>query len=459
MPSTADQLTPNSDYFGAKVLVVDDNQDLLKLIGLRLKPLEFDLELTCSAEAALSTLEHFAADLIISDLKMPGMSGIELFECIHLKNPLTPVIILTAHGTIAEAVDATQSGVAAYLSKPFDSKELINEVYQSLSRSGYRSLDSDPIDAQLAPHSALVFKSAKMSALMSQTKLHSNSSNLILIEGDPGTGKDQLANTIHQQSANKHQGIRQISCAALPESVLTRELFGLVGTGTFEKPDKTGLLRSNVETTLLISDYDQASNQIAQKVLTAVIEGYATPVDGGTPYRVNLRLIATTNVGVGTNQRPRKILADSQALNATILRIPSLSERPEDIPVIANHYLNSYSNKPEMQFSNKAFQALLQSAWPGNVRHLLNVVQQCARLSPTKVISEALVRSRINNPLHEIQPLNTAQRNFERDYLSNVLKLTNGNVTRAAEIAKRNRTEFHRLLKKHKIEAQSFRNT
>ncbi len=453
----ANQLVADPNYWGAKILVVDDNDDLLKLMGLRLKSLKFELEFASSGEAALSTLEHFSADLVITDLKMPGISGIELFSHIHSKNPLTPVILLTAHGTIAEAVEATQAGVAAYLSKPFDSIELLEKIHQALTATGYRAPSQGDNGDTLKLCSSLLFKSAKMQALLSQTKIHATTTNLILIEGEPGTGKDQLADIIHQLSTYKDQQLRHISCTSLPRNVIVKELFGFVGEGSYDQPDIPGLLRSAVKTTLLISDYEQATDDMVQKVLSAIINGYSTHLDGGPQYPVKVRLIATTNINVGSNQRSQKIVSDTQTLNATVLRIPSLSERPEDIPVIANHSLSIYADKPDMRFSNKAIQTLLQSTWPGNARHLLNVVQQCARLSPTKVVSERLVRSRLNNPIHEIPPLSTAQRQFERDYLTNILKLTNGNVTKAAEIAKRNRTEFHRLLKKHRIEAQSFR--
>lgn len=444
-------------YKSAKVLVVDDNQDLLKLIKLRLKPMEFELVCTDSGEAALSILEHFSADLIITDLKMPGMSGVELFERIHHQNPVTPVIILTAHGTIPEAVEATQAGVAAYLSKPFESTTLIDTIYSALQSSGFsrQSATNNTSSFDLPP--SMVYKSSVMSALMSLARTYASSDSLLLIEGEAGTGKDQFAQLLHQLSDRKDQPIQQISCGALPDTALRDELFGVVGNGSEENPEKLGLLKQAHNGTLVFSDYEEAEDELVQQTLAASCEKHLLHTDGSTLHRNNVRIIATTNLKVRHNPHTPKIWALAQTLNATIFSIPSLRERREDIPLIANHYLNTVLDEKALQFSAKAMQTLLQADWLGNTRHLMNVVQQCARLTTTNVISEALVRSRIDNPQFEIPPLSKAQRDFEREYLTNILKVTNGNVTKASEIAKRNRTELHRLLKKHRIEAQSFR--
>lgn len=444
-------------YKGAKVLVVDDNQDLLKLIKMRLKPLEFELVCSDSGEAALSILEHFNADLIITDLKMPGMSGVELFEHVHHRNPVTPVMILTAHGTIPEAVEATQAGVAAYITKPFESIRLIETIYSCLRSSGYAKQNREPSSQQLNLPTPLVYKSQKMSALMSVVRKYAATDNLILIEGPPGTNKDQLAQFLHQMSERSAGPMRQISCGALTNSVLRDEIFGLVGEGSEEKPDKLGLLRKSHQGTLIFSDYEEAEDELMQHVLNAVTEKFVIHCDGKQRHHNDVRIIATTNVRAQNDSRTAKIWALAQMLNATVIQVPSLAERREDIPVIARHYLNTILKKDNLQFSTKAMRALLAADWPGNARHLMNVVQQCARLTTTNVISEALIKSRINSPEFDIPSLSKAQRDFERDYLTSVLKVTHGNVTKASEIAMRNRTELHRLLKKHRIEAQSFR--
>ena len=183
----------------------------------------------------------------------------------------------------------------------------------------------------------------------------------------------------------------------------------------------------------------------------------ARPIDSDEEYPVDLRPIGTTSV-IERHSRKDKILwALGAKLGVTVLTVPSLSERLEDIPLIAARILARDPNRSDFQFSNKAIQTLLEAHWPGNVRQLINVVKQCVRLSRTRIISESLVQSRIDNRTKHIQPLTYAHQDFEREYLTEVLKITNGNVTKAANLAKRNRTELHRLLKKHKIEAKSFR--
>lgn len=441
-------------YKGAKLLVVDDNPDLLRLIDLRLKPFEFDLKLANSAEEALSILEHFSCDLLLTDLKMPGMSGIELFQTVHSKNPLTPVIILTAHGTISEAVEATQAGVAGYISKPFESGELINRIIETLEATGFSEDENEGSPEWFGP---LLFRSNAMKALMSEAKTQAKTNNLLLIEGEPGTGKDQFARALHRLSLRKDGPLKQFSCASLPESILRDEVFGFIGSGTDSAPEKEGLIRKAHKGTLIVSDYDEGTNELLANILTASVEGHYAHRNGARSHRVDIRIIGTTNSPVDMTGHPAKIISDAQSINATILRLPRLVDRLEDIPLIANHYLANVLKRPELTFSKKAMQVLMQAEWPGNVRHLLNVIQQCARLTTTKIISDSIVKSRINSPLYEIPPLSAAQRKFERKYLTRVLKATNGNVTKAAEIAKRNRTEFHRLLKKHRIEAQTFR--
>ncbi len=443
-------------YKGAKLLVVDDNPDLLRLIDLRLKPYEFDLRLAHSAEEALSILEHFSCDLLLTDLKMPGMSGIELFHTVHSKNPLMPVIILTAHGTISEAVEATQAGVAGYISKPFESGELINRIIETLENTGF-SRNREREEDSPEWFGPLLFRSNAMKALMSEAKTQAKTNNLLLIEGEPGTGKDQFARALHRLSLRRDAPLKQFSCAALPEHILMDEVFGFIGTGTDSAPEKEGLIRKANKGTLIVSDYDEGSNELLASILTASVEGYYAHRNGARSHRVDLRIIGTTNAPVDMTGHPAKIISDAQTINATILRLPRLVDRLEDIPLITNHYLANVLKRPELTFSKKAMQVLMQAEWPGNVRHLLNVIQQCARLTTTKIISDSIVKSRINSPLYEIPPLSAAQRTFERKYLTRVLKATNGNVTKAAEIAKRNRTEFHRLLKKHRIEAQTFR--
>lgn len=444
----------------AKVLVVDDNVDLLKLISIRLKPMKFELKTVTSAEEALSVLSVWRADLVITDLQMPGMSGMELFAHLHERDPLLPVIILTAHGTIPDAVEATQSGVASYLTKPFDSDNLLQQVQLALLSSGFVGGTEAEPNSLLAKddwRKNIVSKSALMEALLRQVEQLAESDVQFVFEGEPGTGKEELARAVHKRSNRANQPFVSMTCASSAPDLLTMELFGCIGEGSFEQPERLGLLQQAEGGTLLVSDFDEAPVELLTKLLTALIEKTAIAVDGEIPYEVDVRGIATTTV-VGQYQMNNKSLWDLSAkLEISSFLLPPLRDRREDIPLIIKQYISQFDEQSDVQFSNRALQVLIAADWPGNVRHLVNVVKECVRLTKTKIISEALVKSRVSSKLFEIQPLTNAHRDFERNYLIDVLKVTNGNVTKAANLAKRNRTEFHRLLNKHKIEAKSFR--
>lgn len=443
----------------AKVLVVDDNVDLLKLISIRLKPMEFDIKTATSAEEAISILSLWRADLVISDLQMPGMSGMELFEYIHAKDPLLPVIILTAHGTIPEAVEATQAGVASYLTKPFDSEALLEQISSALEARSFSGNSNGSANNQSdAQWRRRIFsKSTIMETLLQQVETLAAGKALVSIEGEPGAGKDEIARALHARSERATKPLVHLASTSIPSEDLDTEMFGLVADPLTGQSEKEGLLRQAVGGTLLISDFNEISAPFIQKVLSAILAEEACPINSDKKYKVDVRPVITAESAESHIRASAGIWELSSKLDFACIVVPPLRERREDIPLLIQHILHSQGTEVEMQFSNKAMQQILASEWPGNVRHLINVVKQCMRLSKTKIISERLVNSRIGNAIHQVQPLSNAHREFERAYLTETLKVTNGNVTRAANLAKRNRTEFHRLLKKHKIEAKSFR--
>ena len=446
---------------GARVLVVDDNIDLLRLMSMRLKIMQFDLKTASSGFEALSIMTLWMPDIIVTDLQMPNLDGMEFFQKVHNQNPLLPVVILTAHGTIPDAVKATQAGVASFLTKPFDGDSLITEIQEILLASGFvenfnSETDINSTEVRFKAQN-ITSKSPKMAALIQQIERLAPTDATILFEGESGSGKDELARATHHLSSRANQTLMHISGSALPDDLLLIELFGKVGNGSPCNPERKGVFREAEGGTVTLNDFHEASQKVVFKVLTALAEKRAKPVDSEHQYNFDVRIIATTSIEGRFSQRRQHSWAFWDKLDISLLRVPPLKERREDIPLIANQYLASIDQDRDLSFANKAMQLLLSNDWPGNVRQLISVVRQCARLCKTKVISESLVNTRLSNPVFQTQPLSNAHRDFERNYLTDVLKATNGNVTKASEIAKRNRTEFHRLLKKHKIDAKSFR--
>ncbi|RBP52648.1 response regulator [Arenicella xantha] len=440
----------------AKVLLVDDNADLLKLISLRLKPLKFELKTATSAEEAISILALWRADLVVTDLQMGGISGMELFEHIHSRHPVLPVIILTAHGTIPDAVAATQSGVASYLTKPFDSDTLVRQIQSSLLASGYVA-DTVTRSECNSWRQHIVTKNPAMETLLSHVAELANSDDVVLFEGEHGTGKEELARALHARSDRADKPLISISFDSAPEEDLEAEMFGRVGGQSEQQQEKLGALMRADGGAILMTDFVGVSAKFLKRLLVAWHAQQATPVNSDQAYKFDVRVLCTTTRIGKFGQNQESLWQMGPKLEFTTLAVPSLDERREDIPLIASHCLNNLKGKSDYQFSNKAIQLLLNADWPGNIRQLINVVKQCANLSNTKIISDTLVKTRIDYNEDSLPPLSNAHRDFEREYLVEVLKRTNGNVTRAADLAQRNRTEFHRLLNKHKIEAKSFR--
>lgn len=443
----------------ARVLIVDDNPDLIRLMEMRLKPLKFQLRSARSAEEALTIAATWKPHLVITDLQMPGMSGMDLFEKLHMDDPLLPVIILTAHGTIPDAIKATQSGVTSFLTKPFDSKELLEEVSSALLNSGFASQSDNASHLVLDEEwrSDIVSRSPLMETLIHQIDRLSESDNLLLFSGEAGTGKSLLTMAAHKRSHRRDGPYIHISCKAMPEDKLELEIFGKIGTGNIHSPEQLGLLRQANQGTFVLHDFEVSSPAFLQKILFALIDQKVRPTDSELSTPIDVRAMTTTLSSGGYSINSPIAWELGEKLGLSSFKIPSLKKRTEDIPLIIQDTLEKTNSKKDLQFSNKAIQALMVASWPGNIRQLTNIIRQCARLTSNKVISESLVESRLNKSKFKIKTLNSAHLDFERQYLTDILKVTNGNVTKAASLAERNRTEFHRLLKKHKIDAALFR--
>ena len=385
----------------------------------------------------------------------------ELFQILQRDNPLLPVIILTAHGTIPEAVEATQSGVSSYLTKPFDSDVLVEKIRIALYNSGFseaQTVSSASLVHDQTWRNKIAGNSSPIRLLLSYIEKIAETNALIIFEGEPGVGKEALANALHLRSDRAKMEFSHLKCAAFQSESLAMELFGVVEDREKQLDAKQGLLRDTRGGTLLLSDFTETSAKLLSEILHALVNRSACPVNSSIHYPVNIRVIATTTSTDGYGQDDGELWKLGDKLNATRITVPPLRERIEDIPLIIKDWLQRNSPEKEHQFSSAAMQLLLSAEWPGNVSHLINVVQQCVRLATTKIIPDTLVASRLNSPILKILPLTNAHREFERNYLTELLKVTNGNVTHASTLAKRNRTEFHRLLKKHRINAKSYRN-
>ncbi|WKB53507.1 sigma 54-interacting transcriptional regulator [Eleftheria terrae] len=443
----------------AHVLVVDDDPDMLRLLSMRLGAAGYRVTAVESAEAALTQIALERPQLVVSDVQLPGKDGLALFDDIRARHPALPVILLTAHGTIPDAVEATSRGVFTYLTKPFDGKALLDKIAQALQLAAPASEGQQADDRW---REAIVSRSTRMAELLAEAKLVAGSDASVLIRGESGSGKELLAQAIHQASARAQRPFVAVNCGAIPEALLESELFGHVkGAFTGAVSNHRGLFQAADGGTLFLDEIGDMPPPLQVKLLRVLQERSVRPVGATQAVPVDVRILSATHRNLDEAMAQGQFREDLYyRLNVVTLVLPPLAERREDIPLLANHFLSRLAVKYGKRlngFAPEALKALATASWPGNVRQLYNVVEQVCALATTPLIPLVLVQRALRVPSVEVLSYAEARQRFERDYLVGLLKLTDGNVADAARLAQRNRTEFYRLLQKHGLAPGSFR--
>ncbi|EIU7557200.1 two-component system response regulator GlrR [Providencia rettgeri] len=439
----------------ANLLLVDDDPSLLKLLGMRLSSEGFKVITTESGPEALKILQKEKLDLVISDLRMDEMDGMALFDEIQKAHPNMPVIILTAHGSIPDAVAATQRGVFSFLTKPVDKDALYKAIDEALA------LSSTPISDE-EWSSGIVTRSPLMIRLLEQAHMVAQSDVSVLINGQSGTGKEVLAQAIHKASPRARKPFIAINCGALPEQLLESELFGHAkGAFTGAVSNREGLFFAASGGTLFLDEIGDMPMPLQVKLLRVLQERKVRPLGSNRDLDIDVRILSATHRDLPKAMEKNEFREDLYyRLNVVNLRIPALNERSEDIPLLANHLLRESASrhKPFVRsFSSDAMKCLITASWPGNVRQLVNVIEQCVALTTSPVISEALVSQALQGENTALPTFVEARNQFELNYLRKLLQMTKGNVTQAARMAGRNRTEFYKLLGRHDLEANDFK--
>ncbi len=440
----------------AKLLLVDDDPDLLRLLAIRLEAAGYDVATAGSGAAALARLAAERPQLLVTDMRMPAMDGNALFDAVRASHPMLPVIVLTAHGTIPEAVAATQRGVFSYLTKPYDPKDLLAQVAQALRLSASASTPDDG-----GWRADIVTQNSAMEDLLTRARLVAEGDASVLLRGESGSGKEVLAKAIHRASPRREGPFVGVNCGAIPENLLEPELFGYVkGAFTGASRDHRGLLREADGGTLFLDEIGDMPLPLQVKLLRVLEEREVRPVGAARSYAVNVRLISATHRDLETEMAEGRFRSDLfYRLNVITLAIPSLAQRRDDIPLLANHFLRRLAaryHKDINGFAPEAMELLVRAAWPGNARQLLNVVEQAVALSTAPVIPAVLIQNAIREQ-EEIVPFDEARRRFESEYLARLLKATGGNVAQAAKLAQRNRTDFYKLLQRHSLDPALFK--
>ena len=438
----------------ARILLVDDDPGLLRLLTIRLRAESYDVEALESGPQALAAAGRFRPDLVISDLRMEPMDGIALLKELQVRWPGLKVILLTAHGTIPDAVQATQMGAFGFLTKPVDKQELLDQVQKALRISGFGASSEDW-------RAEIITRSAVMEEKLAQAHMVAGTDARVLITGESGTGKEVLARAIHLASPRRTHPFVAINCGAMAENLLESELFGHEkGAFTGASSAHEGLFRAADGGTLMLDEIGDMPLRLQVKLLRVLQEEAIRPVGGTAAVPVNVRVISATHRDL------QQMLAEGQfredlyyRLNVVHIEVPSLNRRREDIPLLVAHFLAQIAAATGTRkiYAPEAVELLATADWPGNIRQLHNVVRQNVALSQTPIIPVELVQQSLGGTAGHLPSFDQARDEFTRSYLSQILQITGGNVTQAARLAKRNRTDFYKLLARHQLTAEEFK--
>jgi two-component system response regulator GlrR len=445
----------NNPETKGKILLVDDDPGLLRLLSIRLRAEEYEVEAVESAAKALGVLHRFHPDLVITDLKMDKMDGIGLLKELQSRAPGLRVVIITAHGTIPDAVTATQGGAFGFLTKPIDKDELLETVRRAMKVSGSADVDDDWAEE-------IITRNQKLKEILAQAKMVAATDARVLVTGQSGTGKELLAQAIHRASPRTDKPFVAINCSAMAENLLESELFGHVkGAFTGATRNHEGLFQSADGGTLLLDEIGDMPMRLQVKLLRVLQEHQVRPVGSTDAIDVDVRVISATHRDLQEMMREGGFREDLfYRLNVVQIALPMLDERREDIPLLVSHFLQQIANEAEQErkvYAPEAVELLVTAEWPGNIRQLYNIVRQNVALSRSPVISGELVQSSLGEHGGKLASFTDARDEFTRNYLSQILQITTGNVSQAARLAKRNRTDFYKLLARHDLNPDSFK--
>lgn len=438
---------------GAKILIVDDDLDMLHLMGVRLSAAGYQVSSAESGEAAVISFHRNRPQVVVTDLRMGEMDGLALFEHIQAEAPTMPVIILTAHGTIPDAVAATRRGVFSFLTKPFDGQELMRRVADAIRISP----TLDPRQASAHWRKDLISSSARMEDLLRQALHVSQENSSALLVGPNGSGKATLARAIQQAGHRASAPFLSLSCTDFPATALVDMLSPASADSAYTQAKGGVLYLQGIGALSLIAQARLFSVLFAQMQAKDPLSRLKSATQqGGAP---DVQIIASSPRPLDSAVAEGGFRSDLfYLLSRMTLLIPPLSERSEDIPLLATYFLSQIQTNANLSLAPDALVALLDGRWPGNVRQLKNVLEQVSKMNLTPVITESSIR-RVMRELEEedLAAFDDARREFERDYLVRLLQVTAGNVSHAARVAQRNRTEFYKLLARHGLDPINFK--
>jgi two-component system response regulator GlrR len=447
-----------------KILVVDDDNNILRVIKLRLEAEGYQVTTAGKAKVALELANDDVFDFALVDLKLNGTNGIQLMENLHQLNPEMPVIILTAYGTIESAVEAMRKGAYSYLTKPFNYDELLIQTKNCLEKTKLtkeiKSLKK--VVKSRYGFDNIIGRSQKMEEVLEQVTKAADSDSTIIIEGESGTGKELIAKTLHLASPRADKQFVAINCAAIPETLFESELFGYEkGAFTGAVQNKEGLMFQAQGGTFFLDEISEMPLSMQVKLLRVMQEKEFFPVGGRSTIKMDIRFIATTNKNLKEEVKKGNFREDLfYRIHVIDIHLPPLRERQGDVPVLSHYFLDKLSkemNKEITGFSAAAMQKLMLHSWPGNVRELQNTIESAVAMTTEDIISDDLILPALKAEVNNLKPLKDAKENFEKNYLLQLIELTEGNMAQAARLAGKYRADLYELLKKYDLKPSNFR--
>jgi len=447
-----------------KILAVDDDTNILKVIKMRLEAEGYQVTTADKAKTALELANDDVFDFALVDLKLNGTNGIQLMENLHQLNPEMPVIILTAYGTIESAVEAMRKGAYSYLTKPFKYDELLVQTKNCLEKTKLtkeiKSLKKMVKDRY--GFDDIIGRSSKMEKVLEQVAKAADSDSTICVEGESGTGKELIAKTLHLASARADRQFVAINCAAIPEMLFESELFGYEkGAFTGALQNKQGLIFQAQGGTFFLDEISEMPLSMQAKLLRVMQEKEFIPVGGRKTIKMDVRFIVTSNKNLKEEVTKGNFREDLfYRINVIVIQLPPLRERKGDIPVLSHYFLDKLSNDANKKitgFSSTALQKLMLHSWPGNVRELQNTIESAVTMATENIISEDLILPALKTEVNNLKPLKDAKENFEKNYLLQLIELTEGNMAQAARLAGKYRADLYELLKKYDLKPANFR--
>ena len=441
-----------------KVLIVDDDLEMCTLLSDVLKDEGFSVTTTPDSLEAAKILKKEEFGVFITDLKMKGLKGLDLLEESRKVAPLTPVIIITAFGTIASAIQAMKMGAYDYVTKPFQMDELILTVKKAVENHRLKKevvrLRKE-IESRYQFHS-LIGKSPAMQKIYELIERISDASSNVLITGESGTGKELVAKAIHYNGVRKEGSFVAVNCAAIPETLLESELFGYKkGAFTDAKSDKKGLIFKAHGGTIFLDEITEMRYTLQAKLLRVIEEREVRPLGDTNSYPMDVRIISASNRDIKSHIKEGRFREDLYyRLKVIDIELPSLRERKEDIPLLIQHFVQKVATELKKKvsgLSEEALKVLLNYSWPGNVRELENVIERAITLSQHEFIlpedlPPSLVQEADENLIEKGLRKKYTLPQLEREYIKRVLVEVGGNKTKAAEILGFDRKTLYRKL-------------